>query len=279
MWATSSAKVGYRWNVGNGKKVLFWEDTWIGHCSLAILFWDLYVIVNEQQCTIADAWDGSNLKFTFRRTVSQVLYDRWLDLVALVQTVSFSDYDDCPIWTFHPSGSYSVRSFYCIVNNGGVIPIHTPAVWKLHIPPRIHIILWLLANDKLLSRDNLGKRRHVDDSTCLFCNELESSSHLFFECVVARYLWEIISDIFGKKIGDSFESIARWWISEDNNSVLNIFSSAVLWTLWSTRNAMCFQGLSWPGVKELLRKTVVLIRSWRLLCLDKHSSLLDANLM
>jgi hypothetical protein len=60
MWAASAAKIGYKWQVGNGRKILFWVDTWIGKCSLAILFWNLYSIVNEQQITVADAWDGTD---------------------------------------------------------------------------------------------------------------------------------------------------------------------------------------------------------------------------
>jgi hypothetical protein len=61
MWATSAAKVGFKWQVCNGKRILFWEDIWLGNCSLTILFWDLYIIINEEQCTLADAWDGSIL--------------------------------------------------------------------------------------------------------------------------------------------------------------------------------------------------------------------------
>ena len=30
-------------------------------------------------------------------------------------------------------------------------------MWKLKVPPRIHIFLWLLANNKLLTGDNLAK--------------------------------------------------------------------------------------------------------------------------
>jgi hypothetical protein len=44
--------------------VRFWEDLWFGSCSLAIQFWDLYSIINEQGCTVRDAWNGVNLKFT-----------------------------------------------------------------------------------------------------------------------------------------------------------------------------------------------------------------------
>jgi hypothetical protein len=76
-----------------------------------------------------------------------------------MQTVSMTDSDDSPIWLFHSSGVYSVSSFYGIINDGGVIPVHTPAVWKLRIPPRIHVFLWLIANNKLLARDNLQKTK------------------------------------------------------------------------------------------------------------------------
>jgi hypothetical protein len=30
------------------------------------------------------------------------------------------------------------------------------------------VFLWLLANNKVLTRDNLAKRRAVNDKTCLF---------------------------------------------------------------------------------------------------------------
>jgi hypothetical protein len=204
---------------------------------LRIIFWDLYIIVNEQQTTLAQVWDGTNLKLTFRRTISHALLDRWLELLALMQTISMSDSDDSPIWLFHSSGVYSVSSFYGVINNGGIIPAHTSAVWKLHIPPRMHVFLWLLSNNKLLTRDNLQKQRKVDDLTCLFCNEQETVDHLFFCCVIAKHLWEIVSSLFNKDLGVDFESVARWWISENKNSVLNMFSTAVLWVLCIMRCA------------------------------------------
>jgi len=37
-WAARAAKFGFRWDVGNGEKVKFREDIWIGTSSLAIQF-------------------------------------------------------------------------------------------------------------------------------------------------------------------------------------------------------------------------------------------------
>jgi hypothetical protein len=40
--------MGYAWRVGNGRNFKFWEDQWFGSSRLAIQYWDLYSIINEQ---------------------------------------------------------------------------------------------------------------------------------------------------------------------------------------------------------------------------------------
>jgi hypothetical protein len=50
------------------------------------------------------------------------------------------------------------------------------------VPSRIHVFLWLMANNKSLTRDNLALRREVNDKNCLFCSKNESVKHLFYEC-------------------------------------------------------------------------------------------------
>jgi hypothetical protein len=90
-------KIDYRWNVGSGSKVRFWEDCWIGSSSLAIQYWELYYIVNEQNKSIADLWDGVNLKCTFRRCVDRRLLSLWEELVGLVSTIMLTG-EDVLVW-------------------------------------------------------------------------------------------------------------------------------------------------------------------------------------
>jgi hypothetical protein len=68
MWASQAVKCGYKWYVGNGKLIKFWEDVWFGNSPLATQYWDIYYIVNQQTKTINDLSDGSQLRCTFRRT-------------------------------------------------------------------------------------------------------------------------------------------------------------------------------------------------------------------
>ena len=222
LWAANAAKVGFHWKIGNGQRVRFWEDNWLGTSSLAIQFWRLYEIVNEKIGTVCDLWDGTNLKCTFRRTVNQSLMNEWLEVLELASTIVYSFDEDALIWQFSTNGIYNSQSLYKIINFRGVIPIHVSAVWSLKIPPRIHFFLWLLSKNKVLARDNLSIRREVEDATCLFCSEQETVCHLFFDCVVAKQLWSYISECFGFNVGMNFESIGSMWLSRKKFIVHNI---------------------------------------------------------
>jgi hypothetical protein len=147
---------------------------------MAVQFLDLYIIANEHNVSIADVWDGVQLNISFRRTVDQVMLNRWYELVGIVESLHLNDEEDAIIWKFEAKGTYSVSSLYAIINFRGVVPVHILAVWKLHVPPRLHVFIWLLANNKLLTRDNLVKRQNVPDLTCVFCSENETCERLFF---------------------------------------------------------------------------------------------------
>jgi hypothetical protein len=156
--------------------------------------------------------------------------------------------------------------------------MHTPAVWQLDVPPRLHVFLWLLANDKLLTRNNLTKRRHVDDLTCLSCSDSETCRHLFFDCFVAKLVWSGISDLLNVSVGSDFESVAHWWLSNKKNTVINVVCTATLWSIWKLRNAMCFQGKVWPGVAEIWGRISFELDRWKILLKDAHSELMAKNI-
>jgi hypothetical protein len=194
LWAIQAAKMGYKWEVGDRRKVRFWEDQWFGSCSLAIQYWKIYSIINEQGCSIKEAWDGMALRFTFKRTVNSRQMNQWYELEQIASSINFTDEPDSVIWQLNSAGHYLVQSLYAVVNDRGVRQVFTPVVWKIKVPPRIHVFLWLVANNKVLTRDNLAKRKSLDDLLCLFCCENEIASHLFFDCYVAKYMWMIVSE-------------------------------------------------------------------------------------
>jgi hypothetical protein len=265
MWAAQVARMGFRWKVGRGDTIRFWEDIWLDSSSLAIQYWEIYSIINEQNGTIAELWDGCNLRCTFRRTVDIRLFNLWEEVLSIASSLVLSSEDDEPVWQFHSSGVYSSQSLYRVINFRGVIPVYIPAVWKLRVPPRIHFFLWLLSNNKLLTRDNLEKRRKVEDTTCLFCHEPESVAHLFFGCVVATQAWGLLAGVIDFNAGTDYESMAKCWLCNTKFGIVNILSSAVCWGIWKLRNYLCFQGVVWRSMKQLWSLIIPMLRCWHIL--------------
>lgn len=77
--------------------------------------------------------------------------------------------------------------------------------------------------------------------TCLLCEEEESCNDLFFNCVVARLMWERTLEVLGLDIGQSFESVGARCLSKERFTAVNIIRSAALWGVWKLMNDLCFQ--------------------------------------
>jgi hypothetical protein len=112
MWASQTVKIGYRWQIGDGNSVKYWEDVWFGNSPLATQFWDVYFVVNQQTKTVSELWDGSQLRCTYRRTFTDSVMDQWHELVEIAKTIFFSDQSDQLIWRYETNGVYSSKSMY-----------------------------------------------------------------------------------------------------------------------------------------------------------------------
>ncbi|PNT69834.1 hypothetical protein BRADI_2g01182v3 [Brachypodium distachyon] len=110
LWARRAAKMGYRWQVGNGKTVKFWENQWIGNASLAIMFWDICIVCNQQNVSVHEVWDGEELKLSFWRGFNLRFMAQWYDPEHLVAGTVLSDEHDSLIWKLHQSGCYTSQS-------------------------------------------------------------------------------------------------------------------------------------------------------------------------
>lgn len=61
---------------------------------MVLLLWDLYSILNEQNVTIREAWDGTQLRCTFRRTFTELMLQQWSELEVIAASITFSDEQD-----------------------------------------------------------------------------------------------------------------------------------------------------------------------------------------
>jgi hypothetical protein len=72
----------------------------------------------------------------------------------------------------------------------------------------------LLSNNKLATVDDLNKKGMAKPEAFCFCLEKENIAHLFFNCVVARAIWECVGKFLGINIGKDYISVASKWLKK-----------------------------------------------------------------
>ena len=71
-------------------------------------------------------------------------------------------------------------------------------VWQLKVPPRVAFFSWSTSLGKILTTNNLCKRRIVVLDWCYMCKRCgESVDHLLLHCPVACELWSLVFCLFG----------------------------------------------------------------------------------
>lgn len=246
--------------MGDGNKIRYWEDWWFGTSPLSIQFWDLYCICREQGNAVSQVWA---LKLTFRRSFSPALMNLWYELEAIVGNKTHTGDFDSLVWQYTSSGDFG--SLYAIINYRGITPVFILAVWKIIVPPRIHIFLWLFSSNKIMARDNLKKRNMNKPVECVFCAEHGSVQHLFFDCLVAKLVWQEVSSSPSRQVGTSVESVTSLWIAGKKLDSLNTIVASVLWALWKHRNSIIFNGGIWMSLNQIWSLVLRTIRKWRLI--------------
>lgn len=86
-----------------------------------------------------------------------------------------------------------MKSFYNFLNDGGLGCSAARFFWKNMCPKKINLFNQMVWKDKILSLENLVKRRcnRLPTDTCVLCHSgTESVDHLFIKCPFAQQVWD-----------------------------------------------------------------------------------------
>lgn len=113
----------------------------------------------------------------------------WTSILYKLSTLSFTHATDKIAWKWETSGSFTVRSLYEFLNFRGVALIKPTLRWHLHIPYRIRVFMWLVANNRILTKVKLQFKGWSRCTAYQFCREEKDIYHLFLKCHLAQHLW------------------------------------------------------------------------------------------
>ncbi|KAK5823825.1 hypothetical protein PVK06_018588 [Gossypium arboreum] len=187
----------FKWKVGNGKYTLFWGDHWCGgFCN-----------VN---------WEGFFVRALLDREWGMI--SRLLDWVGGM--VLIPEVEDRILWKHDKNGEFSVKQLTKLMVDGvGVDFSFTfDRIWKLKVPPKVRYFLWLIAIDRVPTKDFLIKKG---------VKILDTVNDIGWKRV--KNFEEFYSCCFKVKILGSCKSL---WL---------IAIAAAVWSIWLARNEMVFE--------------------------------------
>jgi hypothetical protein len=190
-------------------------------------------------------------------------------------------------WCWVPSclGIFFVKSAHKLsLSEGGISsPLSTDAwfsLWGLKLQARLKHLLWKVAWDILPSRAKIGRFVVSDDPeawSCPFCKgPLETLSHIFLECHLAKFLWRCSPCPFSI-LAFSTRPISDWVLAIlSPMAALGIpklevrkfqhFAVLTLDFIWRARNQLVHEGIQPFSSKAIIQISLNLnhhISAWR----------------
>ena len=98
---------------------------------------------------------------------------------------------DGTCWGLSDDGKFSLKSAYNMLmtqTNTSLDGIWS-LIWKLKVPPKIQMFVWLLYHEKILTNEETMRSRMTNDPRCHSCrDETKDLDHLFRTCRDVRLI-------------------------------------------------------------------------------------------
>ncbi|XP_020270647.1 uncharacterized protein LOC109845787 [Asparagus officinalis] len=149
-------------------------------------------------------------------------------------------------WPFNSTNTFTVKSFYSLLNNGGTVsPLHN-FIWYSPVPLKVKIFFWILSKKKLQTKDNLHKKGWGGDPSCPFCNQdIEAHDHLFIPCSFSSAVWSIIFPSSNlshcpKEVSSMISDKDKFLDNLNQRMLWRVLFPCHCWCIWSSPNNLIF---------------------------------------
>ena len=160
--------------MGNGERVKFWHDQWCGVSPLKGAFPELFSIAADKDAAVADLMSVRNGKIlwevVFVRNFQDWEMESLVSLLDLIYSISLNESGvDQLCWQRNRKKGFTVRIYYHCLTTPATMQFPWKGIWKPKVPPRVAFFVWTAVLGKILTNDNLRKRRVVLVNWCCLC--------------------------------------------------------------------------------------------------------------
>ncbi|XP_017624629.1 uncharacterized protein LOC108468247 [Gossypium arboreum] len=172
VWATKGLlEKGLCWRVGKGDRISIWSDIWIPNVEENRLQNQISNVNIEFVSDLIDeksrSWKTKLLVNTFHTEIVKKIMQ-----ILLPRAV----HDYFQVWGGEPSGNFSVRSAYKLLQRATLVPSNNNLqaeiktfyrkLWNLHVPSKLKIIVWKISWNYIPTLANLKIKRVAVETQC-----------------------------------------------------------------------------------------------------------------
>ena len=175
---------------------------WCGDRTLQEAFPELYCINRTKDSSVAVVmcWSSGRIHWDakFRRPPQdweQESFDLFMDMV-YTSTVRGLGPDRVCRKLARRRG-FEVKGFYLSFYPPTLLSFPWRMIWQSKVPPRVAFFSWSASLGKILTTNNLRKRRVLVLDWCYMCKSCgELVDHLLLHCPIACELWSLVFCLF-----------------------------------------------------------------------------------
>ena len=242
LWSRDLIEKGSFWRIGNGKSVKIFKDAWLPSPDGRINSPALYLSpesTGDSLINVALGWWNINL-------IDLCFYPPEATLIKSLPLCSIP-LPDTLVWRAEKSGCYSVKLGYKLLCNFPFFDSNRPqgsdsmkclwkSIWKMKVPGKIKHFLWRACTNSLPTKENLMKRKIIQDSSCPRCSNCsESVEHALWNYACIKALWDL--DFYWvdrcSSVVESFLDVLQKVRTKP--ALLPLFATTA-WTIWYQRN-------------------------------------------
>ncbi|KAG5570630.1 hypothetical protein H5410_060396 [Solanum commersonii] len=119
-----------RIEIRNGRRILFWNDAWVGQYPLKQLYPVIYNLNQQKEAAVADVRDNQGWTLSFRRMLNDWEIDNLTDFYnSLVQANNLNTNEDRLRWLGAKNWKFTVKSVYRHLDRPAAMLLPWP--WKM----------------------------------------------------------------------------------------------------------------------------------------------------
>ncbi|KAG6705367.1 hypothetical protein I3842_07G176000 [Carya illinoinensis] len=239
--------------LGVGSRIKFWSDVWCDNRALQDLFPSLFQLASAKDVSMADVLETSgghtHWNVTFSRAAQDWEVSCFAEFYSLIYAIRPNrQLEDVMWWKLAAKGSFTVRSFYKALTMEPNAQFLGKKIWRHKAPPKVSFFVWTASLGRILTIDNLRKRRIIITEWCCMCKGGgESVDHLLLHCDTVGTLWNEVFTrldmawVMPKTVKAALASWPNVSGRQPIRAMWKMIPLCIMWCLWQERNERTFE--------------------------------------